>query len=213
MKLNRHQKGGKQNFVETPLGIVTQSGNWFFTNSDAIETYVPGLLDEVSLTEIVKTAENWLIATGSLSFILYVIFAETLPVYAAVALIPLFGYIWFFYGASFFNLPIAKLLTIFNSDITLYGLAFVMFSYWGMSGQYVILVFGILYFFVFKIGLVRRLFVKLDDKWTGKNGLLVNDRVLKMALLRFSLREHLRNTDLQNMENSIRELMNKRKKR
>ena len=212
MNFNTQNKNRRPGFVETPLGILTNDGNWYHASSKTIEQYIPGLLKERDLESIIETAENWVKSAESVALVLYFALTLTAPYYVAVLLAVLFNLSWHFSGHNLVNLPTAWLFKYINKDAFLYLVAFIALSYLGIHSQYGALVFGIVLFLVFKIGLSRRLYANMELKWLNRT-ITSNDRVLRMVLLRYALKEHIRNHELQQMEEGIAELMRKRQKR
>jgi hypothetical protein len=74
----------------------------------------------------------------------------------------------------------------------------------GMNGMYLALAFGIVFFFLLKIGLMRRLWDVIDKKRKGDR-LPLNDRTLKMLLVRYSMKENIAPGDVQRLEDHVQE--------
>jgi len=70
--------------------------------------------------------------------------------------------------------------------------------------MYLALGFGVVFFFLFKLGLLRRLWDMFDKK-KKSDRLPLNDRVLKMILVRLSMKEDIAPGDIQKLENHVQE--------
>lgn len=210
MSLDKHKRNAQPGFVETPLGILTNNGNWYHASSETIDKYIPGLLKERSLESIVSTAEEWVKSSESVALLLFFGLSLVSPFYIALVIALLFNVLWYYEGHNLVNLPTAVLFKFLNKDAFQYLVAFAMLSYFGIASQYGALITGVVLFLVFKIGLSRRFYSNIELKWLDRS-MTSNDRILRMVLLRYALKEHLRNHELQYMEDSIREMMNKRR--
>jgi hypothetical protein len=102
------------------------------------------------------------------------------------------------------SISATPLLRFLNVEIVQLLIAGVVLSLMGMNGMYLALGFGIVFFFLFKIGLMRRLWDKIDQKRSG-NRLPLNDRVLKMLLVRYSMKENMAPGDVQKLEEHVQE--------
>ncbi|MEX0904384.1 MAG: hypothetical protein WD604_15720 [Balneolaceae bacterium] len=200
--------------LETPYSTVTSGGHWFHTTREKIEEFVPGLMNKYSFEELVTKAVAWIDSSDSLAMILYFVLAYTTNAWIAAAIAFLFHVGWYFNKSAFVNTLFTPVIQLFNSDWFQLLLAAVALSFMGINGMYTALVIGIIYFFLFKIGLLRRLWNKIDAKRSG-NRLPLNDRVLKMILVRYSIYENMPPVEVERLDRHVRQAVlefNKKKK-
>lgn len=208
------QKGkfskSKAFYIETGMGIVTRTGNWFHTTSEQIHAFAPGLLEKVSLEKLIKEAEAWVRSASSLSLILlYVLLFFVNPLLAAGTALA-FHWLWYHYKSGFIIRGSGAFLRFLNSDGFLFVVAFFSLTVLGMQGHYFAAVIGILFFFLMKPGLVRKGWDKLGK---SKSGLTLNDRVLKMIIIKYAMYEDMAPSSIEQMEERFKDLAMNRKKR
>jgi hypothetical protein len=197
-------------FLETKLGIVTRTGDWFHTTSEQIEEFVPGLLDERPLDKLVEEAIAWVRSADSLALtILLVLLLFIHPILAATIAIA-FHFFWYRSKSAFVTIYLGKLLKLMNKDGYLLITSLVIISLVGMDGQYLAAGVGLLFFFLMKLGLLKRLWDKIDEGVDKK--LPLNDRVFKMILVKYGMHYNLSPSRVEQMEDRFVELATTRKK-
>jgi hypothetical protein len=196
-------------FAETPLGIFTVNGNWFYTNSDEIERFAPGLLQKISLKRLVSTAEIWVSSTDSVSVLILVLLLLVLPGYMAVLLSIMAMIFWHLMKSAVIGRITTVFVKVMSFDPLVLLLAVLSLSYLGVHEEYTSLGYGLLFFILFRFGWLRKGF---DQMYIRVNeGISLNDRVMKMVIVRQALNEDITIRQIQQMENQIRELMQKRR--
>jgi len=197
-------------FLETKLGIVTRTGDWFHTTSDQIKEFVPGLLDERPLDKLVEEAIAWVRSADSLALtILLVLLLFIHPILAATIAIA-FHFFWYRSKSAFVTIYLGKLLKLMNKDGYLLMTSLVIISLVGMDGQYLAAGVGLVFFFLMKLGLLKRLWDKIDEGVDKK--LSLNDRVFKMILVKYGMHYDLAPTRVEQMEDRFVQLATSRKK-
>ncbi len=194
----------KINILESPVSTISSSGHWFFATRDTVEEYVPGLLEKYSFESLIRKAIVWINSADSLGMILYFILAYLVTPWMAAALTLLFHGWWYFSKSAFVSLSLTPLLSFLNHEFVQLLTAGIVLSLMGINGMYLALGFGIVFFFLFKLGLLRRLWDSIDKKRKSDN-LPLNDRVLKMFLVRLSMKEDIAPGDIQKLENHVQE--------
>ena len=194
----------KINILESPVSTISSSGHWFFATRDTVEEYVPGLLEKYSFESLIRKAIVWINSADSLGMILYFILAYLVTPWTAAALTLLFHGWWYFSKSAFVSLSLTPLLSFLNHEFVQLLTAGIVLSLMGINGMYLALGFGIVFFFLFKLGLLRRLWDSIDKKRKSDN-LPLNDRVLKMFLVRLSMKEDIAPGDIQKLENHVQE--------
>lgn len=208
----RHKsRGTDQLFMETRLGIVTRSGEWFHTTSGHIRQFVPGLLKKVPLDVLIKDARAWVRSADSLSLTLLLgMLFYINPWLAALATVA-FHWLWYNYKSAIANRWFGTLFSLMNTDGYQLVIALVVLSLFGMWGNYLALGMGIAFFFVFRLGLLNKLWNKL----TVKRSLTLNDRMLKMLIVKYAMYEDVAPKTVQDMEEQFKQaalhIKNKRK--
>lgn len=208
------RKSHSQNILETPVSTVTSGGHWFHATRDTIKDYVPGLLDKYNFEDLIKKAVVWIDSADSLALILYFGVAFLINPWIAAGIAFLFHVFWYHKKSAFVNIVTTPLLSFFNMDFFQLLLAALVLSYMGMSGMYTAVVLGIIFFFLFKVGLLRRVWDKLQDT-KPKEKLPLNDRVLKMVLIRYSIYQNIPPKEVEKLDQHVQEAVlefNKKRK-
>jgi hypothetical protein len=208
--MNRFSSQRQNLFLETKLGIVTRTGDWFHTTSKNIKEFVPGLLEKRSLDLLVEEAIAWVRSADSLSLtLLLVLLLFIHPIFAAVIAIA-FHFFWYRFKSGFVTIYLGKVLKFMNKDGYLLMTSLVIISLLGIDGQYLAAGIGLVFFFLMKLGLLKMLWDKIDKD--SDNHLTLNDRVFKMILVRYAMFYNMAPAEVQTMEERFKELAISRKK-
>ncbi len=198
-------------FVETPLGIFTTNGNWYYITSDHIEQLSPGLLNKTPLEEIVNSAEVWVKSSDVLPLLLFLGLIHVVPVWLTVVLSLLFLLFWHFSKSAFATTGLSKPLELLSTDAVVLILAVISLSYMGITERYYEAFFGFLFFFVFRFGWLRKALdayrIRFNDSVT------LNDRVVMMLVLKESVKQGIAVPQIQKMESEMIDLMTRHKKK
>jgi len=212
----------KWQMMELPDGITTSNGNWYHITSQQIEKYTPGLLKRYPIERIVKEADAWVKSADGLSLVIFFILAylSVIPWLAALISI-LFFMIWYFNTSAFINLasnPLIKLITTdsFSYSVTavlLIGIAFTeSIASYGLSVEFDALWYGLILFFLFKVGLLR-LVIKFTQSRSSKPKVEMPDRILNMLLIRYGMKEGILIGKINEMQDRLLEVANYHKTR
>jgi hypothetical protein len=193
-----------QNVLESNVATVTSGGHWFNATRKAIDEFVPGLLEKQDYEKLILTAVVWIESADSLALILFFGLVFILPVWLAVGASIAFYFIWYYNKSAFVSIFMTPLLKFFNHDAFQIGVAAIALSMLGIYGNYTGLLAGVIFFFLFKVGLLRLLMDRLEAK-RDHAGLPLNDRVLKMVLIRYSIYEDVTPEEVSNMEDHLKE--------
>jgi len=197
-------KAHKVNILESPVSTISSSGHWFFATRKTIEEYVPGILEKYSFESLIRKSIVWINSADSLGMVLFFILAFIINPWIAAALTFLFHGWWYFSKSAFVSVSLTPVLTFLNHEFVQLLIAGVALSFMGMNGMYLALGLGTLIFFLFKLGLMRRVWDKVD-KNRKSNQLPLNDRVLKMLLVRLSIKENIAPDDVQRLEDHVQQ--------
>jgi hypothetical protein len=194
----------KQNVLESKVATVTSGGHWFNITRKAVDEFVPGLLKKQDYEKLVLTAVTWIESADSLALILFFILVFLTPYWFAAGVSLVFYFLWFYFKSAFVNITMTPVLKFLNHDALQIGVAAVALSMLGIEGLYAGLMIGIVYFFLFKVGLMRLLLDRIEVK-RERVGLQLNDRVLKMVLIRYSIYEDVTPPEVNDMEEYLKE--------
>jgi len=210
--LMSNRQSHRVQILETPYSTVTSGGHWFHATRKSVNEYVPGLLKKMSFEDLISKSVVWIDSADSLSLILYFMFAYIVDVWIAAPVAIVFHYIWYQHKSAFVNIVFTPVLSLFNKDFFQLLLAAVILSFMGISGMVAAVVIGMIYFLLFKTGLLRRLWDWLEVKKDIK-GLPLNDRVLKMVLIRYSLYENMPPKEIGKMDQQVQKAILERDKK
>lgn len=205
----RNDDRGSNIFLETKLGIVTRTGDWFHTTSRHIEEFVPGLLKKRSLNQLVEEAIAWVRSADSLAMTLLLVLLLFVHPILAAAIVTAFHFFWYRSKSAFVTIYLGKVLKLMNSDGYMLITSLIIISALGMNGQYLAAGIGLVFFFLLKLGLLKRLWDKLSEDTSKK--LSLNDRVFKMILTKYGMHYNLGPAEVQNMEETFKDLAMNRK--
>lgn len=201
----KHQsRGTDQPFVETKLGIVTRKGEWFFTTSEKIGEYVPGLYEEVSLEELILEAQAWVRSTAGLSITLLMGLLFLVHPAMALAGAVIFHGLWHTFKSAFVVRNMKTVLKVVNSDGYQMVISLVVLSALANQGQFLALGVGLLFFFITRLRLLEWVWRKAGIGGSGE--LTLNDRVLRMVIIRHAIYENLAPADVQQMEEKLKRM-------
>jgi hypothetical protein len=203
------------NILETPFSTVTSGGHWFHATRETVEEFVPGLLKKYSFEDLIVKAVTWIDSADSISMILFFVLAFTTNAWIAAIAAFVFHYWWYHNKSAFVNTVFTSVISLLNRDFVQLLIAAVALSFMGINGMYLAVTFGIIYFFLFKIGLLRRFWDKLDSG-KSEEKLPLNDRVLKMILVRYSLYENMPPVEVEKLDRHVQQAVldfNAKKKR
>lgn len=198
--------------LETPYSTVTSGGHWFHATRESVREYVPGLFKKYSFEELIAKSVVWIDSADSLALIIYFILAYLTEVWISAVAAFIFHYAWYHQKSAFVNIVFTPILSIINKDFFQLLLAAVVLSFMGISGMYAAAIVGMVYFFLFKVGLLRRLWDWIGAKKDQKK-IPLNDRVLKMVLIRYSLYENMPPPEIEKLDQQVQEAVLQRNKK
>ena len=207
--MRKHEPRSNNLFLETQLGIVTRTGDWFHTTSEQIEEFVPGLLDERPIDKLVEEAVAWVRSADSLALTILLVLLLVIHPIVAAALAVAFHFFWYRSKSAFVTIYLGKVLKLINTDGYLLITSLVIISAVGMNGQYLAAGIGLVFFFLMKLGLLKQLWDKIDEGAEKK--LPLNDRVFKMILVKYGMHYNLAPDRVEQMEDKFVELATSRK--
>lgn len=208
----KHQRrASHQLFVETQMGIVTRYGDWFHTTRGQIGDYVPGLLEKVELQQLVKAAQGWVKSADGLSMILILMLLFITGPLIAAGITLLFHLLWYYNKSTFVSIFLNSFFNLLYKDGVQLVVSLIALSYLGIMGNYFATGTGLFFFFILKPGLLRKVWDKIHET-ANKSALSLNDRVMKMIILKFSIYEDIAPEDIRLMEERIKKLATSRKK-
>ena len=198
-------------YVETPLGIFTAQGSWFYTNSEQIEKFAPGLLQKISVKELINDAGMWVRSSDAVSVWVLVAGLQLLPGYAAAVASVVTLLLWHLTKSAFisknFHLCVENpyLGATCGACSRCINQLCRYFSELFRCG-----VWTAFFFILFRFGWIRRGFDSFYERYSGNISL--NDRVMKMLIVQYAMQYSIPVTQLASMEEHIKSLMRKRNK-
>lgn len=195
------KKNHRINILESPVSTISSAGHWFFATRTTVEEYVPGILRKHSFEELIRKAILWIDSSDSIAMLLYFALAFVVNPWIAAGVTLVFHYWWYFNKSAFVTLSALPILKFVHHEFIQLLVAGLLLSLMGIRGMYLALLFGIIFFFLFKIGLLRRFWDRFDKKVNDK--LPLNDRVLKMILVRYSMKEDIAPEEVQRLEKHV----------
>lgn len=199
--------------LEMEIGITTSRGNWYRITREGINKYVPGLLDEVSLEKIIKTADDWLESGNGLALVLYFVLSLSgIDPYVSAAIGLVFYQICYWNVTAISFLFLNPLIRILNNDGVLYVSAGLVFFYFSYTSQFTALWIGVVLFFLLKVRILG-----LITDWLSDNFIISKvprtDRLLNMILIRYGMKEGMLTGDIQEKQDELLRIANYHKQR
>ncbi len=194
----------KINILESPVSTISSAGHWFFATRKSVEEYVPGILKKHSFESLIHKSILWIDSSDSIAMLLYFALAFVINPWIAAGVTLLFHFWWYFNKSAFVSISALSLLKVLHNEFVQLLAAGVLLSLMGIKGMYLALFFGIIFFFLFKIGLLRRFWDRFDKK-SDPGKLPLNDRVLKMLLVRYSMKEDIAPQEVQKLEKHVQD--------
>lgn len=183
--------------VETPTGLFSASGFWFRTSFRSIDDLAPGLREKIDLHQTVKDTEVWIRSfesVGLWSFLIMLVFNGAYPSALVASVLSL---IWYFWRSALIHPSATAVLKPFTIDGPVLVFTLFVISYVGNTGRTLDAILGLAFFFVFRFGWLRLLL----DRWhDATRALTMNDRILRMMLIRLAMRHDIPVTSVQTMQ-------------
>ena len=196
-------------FVETPAGIFTRNGNWYFMTTELIKKLSPEVLSHKPLDEIVKDSEIWVRSSDSISvwtFILLIhLIPESLAFFTAIGVL----YLWHLGKSALISRHLTVVVQFLSSETVILVVAVASISYLGVSELYSEMFLSLLFFLVLRFGWLRMLFDRFYQQRTGS--MTLNDRVMKMVIVKTAIANRLEVPGLSAMEQELIDAMTRNK--
>jgi hypothetical protein len=197
-------------FIETPIGIFTPAGNWFHTSSEAIERFVPGLLQKNPLSELIRDAEVWIRSADNISILLLLSLLLTTNVLTTIVVLVIFLPLWHIGKSAAFSRLVTVFLRFIDIEIVLLLIAVAPLSWLGMTERYTELVTGLAGFIILKFGIYRKLVDFLYTRLRHSESPL-NDRLFRMILIKHAMSYGIQSREVVEMDKTMRDFISKRK--
>lgn len=209
--------------LELPDGITTSNGNWYHITREGIEKYVPGLLDKRPLEYIIQEADAWVKSSDGLALMLYflLVYVSVSPFLATIISL-VFYFLWYFNTGVFVNVTATPIAKILNKDGVIYTISALcligitmqeFISGLGITVEFSALWYGLLLFFLYKVGLLNLAIQFVKSKYFGKAKVPKQDRILNMLLIRYGMKHGILTGKVADMENELIRVMNYHKEK
>jgi len=199
--------------LELPDGITTSEGNWYHITREGIENYVPGLLKEYSLENIIEEADAWVKSANGLALMLYFILVyASLNSLVATGISLVFYFAWYFNTSVFVNVIATPVTKVLNKDGVVYTLSAIfligmtfndVISEYGIIIEFSAVWYGLALFFLYKVGLLKMLVDFVRSKFVATKKVLRQDRILNMLLIRYGMKTGSLTGKVQEMEKEL----------
>lgn len=208
MLASKHKSRSTVPWIDTPNGIFTSDGIWFHTREKDLIRYTKSLVEHVSLKELVRDASIWVKSGDALSIYLLTILGFFYDGWLAIAAALTFFVIWLFIRPALVSTYLSRPLLWMSKDMPLILLAVFSFSRRGNNGEYIELTALLITFLVFKFSWLSQAFARIMER--SKTSIhLINDRILKMLILRSCQKYGVENPELEKMEKEIINILSK----
>lgn len=209
--------------LELPDGITTSNGNWYHITRDGIENYVPGLFKHRPLERVIQEADAWVKSPDGFSLILFFILALFgVTPWLAAAISVIFYFCWYFNTGVFVNVTSTPLAKLLNKDGFVYGVSALfligisfgeIISGMGISVEFNAIWYGLILFFLFKVGLLRLTIEFARKKFFGLPEVSKEDRILNMLLIRYGMKYGILTGEVNEMEKELVRIVNYHKQK
>lgn len=212
----------KWQMMELSDGITTSNGNWYHITTEQIKKYVPGLLTEYPLEDLVRKADDWLKSADGLSLFLYFILVYCSVTSSVAAVISMAFFLFWYFNTSAFVTPVlSPVMKVITNDGVVYMVtAFLLIGIsfndtlqqYGINVEFQALWYGIALFFLFKVGLLR-LLIRFMYSRRQLEGPQMQDRILNMLLIRYGMKTGTLTRGVQQMQDELIKMANYHKTR
>ncbi|MEX0845944.1 MAG: hypothetical protein WD022_11715 [Balneolaceae bacterium] len=209
--------------LELPDGITTSNGNWYHITRKGIENYVPGLLKNYPLERIIKEADAWVKSSDGFALMLFfiLVYVSVAP-WLACLISLIFYFFWYFNASVFVNVTATPLAKILNFDGVVYTVSAILLigitlndliASMGISVEFSALWYGIVLFFLFKVGLLGLAIQYVRNRFFGKPKVPEQDRILNMLLIRYGMKAGILTGKVNEMEKELFRIFNYHKQK
>lgn len=186
--------------VETPTGLFSASGFWFRTSFAAIDQLAPGLRAKIDLHQTVRDAEVWIRSFESVGLWTLLLSLPFLGAYPSALLATVLSLIWYFWRSALVHPSATAFIKALTHDAPVLVATLFVISYVGNTGRTLDAILGLAFFFVFRFGWLRMLL----DRWhDATRPLSMNDRILRMMLIREAMRHDIRVESVHTMQTEL----------
>ncbi len=186
--------------VDTPTGLFSAAGFWYRTSFAAIDDLAPGLRAKIDLHQTVRDTELWIRSFESVGLWTLLISLPFLSAYPTALLATVLSLIWYFWRSAFIHPAATLFIKALTHDAPVLIATLFVISYVGNTGRTLDAILGLAFFFVFRFGWLRMLI----DKWhDASRPLPMNDRILRMMLIRESMRHDIRVESVHSMQTEL----------
>lgn len=186
--------------VETPTGLFSASGFWFRTSFQSIDDLAPGLRAKIDLHQTVKDTEVWIRSFESVGLWTLLLSLPFLGAYPSALLATVLSLIWYFWRSALIRPSATPFMKALTHDAPVLVATLLVISYVGNTGRTLDAILGLAFFFVFRFGWLRMLL----DRWhDASRPLSMNDRILRMMLIREAMRHDIRVESVHTMQTEL----------
>ncbi len=167
-------------------------------------------MEKHSLEKLVKKSEVWIRSADNIGIIIFMSLLYFQDLYLALLITFFFVPLWHINKSTVVSLLLTGILTVIDKEIIVVLVSMVVLSWMGIGEQYLYVFVGIIVFCILKFGWFRFFIEWLYGKLFAGT-LLLNDRVLKMMILKYAIKENIPVKEVDAMEKEILSLISRQK--
>jgi hypothetical protein len=192
--------------VETPTGLFSAAGFWYRTSFASIDHLAPGLRAKIDLHQTVRDTEVWIRSFESVGLWTLLLSLPFLGAYPSALLATVLSLIWYFWRSALIHPGATSVVKALTHDGPVLIATLFVISYVGNSGRTLDAILGLAFFFVFRFGWLRMLL----DRWhDAARPMSMNDRILRMMLIREAMRHDIRVESVHTMQTELMKAVRK----
>lgn len=192
--------------VETPNGLFSAAGFWYRTSLAAIDDLAPGLRTKIDLHQTVRDTEVWIRSFESVGLWALLLSLPFLGAYPSALLATVLSLVWYFWRSALIHPSATAFVKALTHDGPVLIATLFVISYVGNTGRTLDAILGLAFFFVFRFGWLRMLL----DRWhDASRPMTMNDRVLRMMLIREAMRHDIRVESVHTMRTELMKAVRK----
>lgn len=204
----KHKERETESFVEVPNGIFTKDGIWFHTTMKLLDRYARELWTHVSKKELIMAASNQIKSIDLVGIITLCLATLSVNVWSAIPLSLVVIVLYWSFLPTIASRGFSEMLKPLHNDIFLIVLGVLAFSSLGIASKYVDLGIAITLFLFLKFGWLGAFMQKRRERSDLPN--TFNDRVLKMIIIKESMKHGVSTHEIDTMERDILDFLNKK---
>ncbi len=201
----------KIEFLNTPQGIITESGIWYQTTVDLLFEYAGELLERIPVEVHLARSDTWVRSPQTLSLWLLALGIVFYPPWLLSVVVLGFYLLWQIVAPAVVSLRLSPLLRILDSVFLQAVLYAATMSFLAISGNYTGVIIGLVGFLCLRWGVLSFLMRPLVHRcWNMLYQLPAPDHTLRAFIIRSALHNGVLLDDFKSIEESIIQTIQKK---